>query len=387
MGSPSSKDQTDDRTTAHHFPAERGTMRLAGGVSRPRKALPGPVVVARHARFSPAGIPAEKLEAGRSVPRMGSPGRSTLLLGPPSAEPYRIFRALSRGKKGLVMSGAHPGRLRTRYGLAEAELLWLTGLSTNDEVALGPQDLEYEVLGRAVRHFRAERGALIFLDDIDYLASQDGFDALARFVKGVSDAASELGGSFMAIADPQAFSDRQKLALMECFDGVRLLRGPQGRPARADRAILVRHGAYLLRSFGPEAYRFLGMMSRTHGVLCMTTLPPSKLKERYGLQGVEFCWLSDSASGEGVMRPRKLGYEVQRAATRHLRSRPGALLYLDGLERLGPYAPFPEIVRFVKSLVDASGESGGILVASMHPGFFGRAEEAVLRKRFDTVLA
>lgn len=387
MNAPSTRDPTECHQAAHPVLGVRGASSFAGRHARPQKSLPGPVVVARHARFSPAGIPAEKLEAGRSILLMGRPGRSTLLLGPPSAEPYRIFRALSRGKKGMVMSGVHPERLRTRYGLAGAELLWLTGLSTNDEQALGPQDLEYEVLGRAIRHFRAERGALIFLDDIDYLASQDGFDALARFVKGVSDAASELGGSLMALADPEAFSDRQKLALMECFDAVRLLSGSRGRPARADRAILVRHGAYLLMGFGPPAYRFLGTMARTHGVLCMTTLPPAKLKERYGLQSVEFCWLSDSAAGEGVLRPRKLGYEVQRAATRHLRSRPGALLYLDGLERLGPYAPFPEIVRFVKTLVDASGESGGVLVASMHPGFFSRAEEAVIRKRFDTVLA
>jgi len=345
------------------------------------------VVVARHARFAPAGIAAEKLEAGRSLAGLSLPGRSSLLLGPPCSEPYRIFRTLSRGGNGMVMSGTHPERLRARYGLRDAELLWLTGLAGTDERALGPQDLEYEVLGKAVRHFRARRGGLLLLDDLDYLASQDGFDALARFVKGVSDAASELGGSFLALADPEAFSDRQELALAECFDGVRLLRGFPGQPARAESAILVRHGTYLMHRFGPDAYRALGSMSTSHRALCMTTLPPAKLKERYGLAGVDFIWLSDAASGNGVIRPRKLGYEVQRAATRHLRSGPGALLYIDGLERLGPYAPFPEIVRFIKSLADASGESGGILVASMHPGFFGRAEEAVIRKRFDTVLA
>jgi len=286
----------------------------------------------------------------------------------------------------MVMSGSHPERLRSRYGLRDADLLWLTGLSATGEQVLGPQDLEYEVLGRAVKHFRARRGGLIFLDDMDYLASQDGFDALARFVKGVSDAASELGGVFLALADPAAFSDRQKLALLECFDGVRMLRAIPALQARADRVVLMRHGTYLLQSSGPAAYRFLGSLSPARKVLCLTTLPPAKLKERYGLQSVEFLWLSDAATGEGVLRPGKLGCEVQRAATRHLRSGQGALLYVDGLERLGPYASFPEIVRFVKSLADASGESGGILVASMHPGFFGRAEEAVLRKRFDTVL-
>lgn len=360
---------------------------LHQGITRPRRRTAAPVVVASHARFAPAGIAAEKLAAGRSLSGLGGQGRSTLLLGPPCSEPYRIFRTLTRGANGMVMSGTHPERLRARYGLRDAELLWLTGLSGTDERALGPQDLEYEVLGRAIRHFRSRPGGLILLDDMDYIASQDGFDALARFVKGVSDAASELGGSFLAAADPEAFPDRQKLALVECFDGVRLLKVSPVQPARAESAILVRHGTYLMHRFGPEAYRAMGSMSKSHRVLCMTTIPPARLKERYGLPAVDFIWLSDSASGDGVIRPRKLGFEVQRAATRHLRSGQGALLYIDGLERLGPYAPFPEIVRFIKSLTDASGESGGILVASMHPGFFGRPQEALIRRRFDALLA
>jgi hypothetical protein len=142
-----------------------------------------------------------------------------------------------------------------------------------------------------------------------------------------------------------------------------------------------------MHRFGPDAYRALGSISSAHRTLCLTTLPPAKLKERYGLPSVDFIWLSDAASGRGVIRPRELGYSVQQAAVRHLRSGSGAAVYLDGLERLVPYAPFPEIVRFIKCLADASGEYGGILVASVHPGFFGRAEEAAIRKRFEAVLA
>jgi hypothetical protein len=310
-----------------------------------------------------------------------------MLLGPPCSEPYRIFRTFCRSSNGMVMSGSHPERLRARYGLRDTELLWLTALSGTHERVMGPQDLEYEVLGSALRHFRTRPGGTILLDDMDYLASQDGFDALARFVKSVSDAASELGGSFLALADPQAFSDRQKLALVECFDGVRMLRGYPAPPARAESAILVRHGTYLMHRFGPGAYRALGSISSAHRTLCMTTLPPAKLKERYGLPAVDFIWLSDATTGECVIRPRELGYTVQQAAVRHLKSGSGVVLYIDGLERLGPYAPFSEIVRFIKCLADASGEYGGILVASIHPGFFGRAEEAVIRKRFEAVLA
>jgi len=314
---------------------------------RHRRPGDGPLVLARHARYAPAGLPAEKLEAGRSREEMGRPGRATLVLGPPSAEPYRLFRSLARGRRGLVISGVHPDKLRARYGLGGAELLWLTGLSGTPELALGPKDLEYEVQGRALKHLRAGAGGAIFLDDLDYLASQAGFAPLARFVKGVSDAASELGGTLVSSADPEAFSERERLALMECFDGVHLLRPAPDRPVRSGMAVLFRRGTYLFRGQGPAAYRFLATLGRARKVLCITTLPPAKLKERYALQDVDFLWLSDTASGEGVLRPGKLGYEVQSAAARHLRSGGGALLYIDGLERLAPYAPFPEVVRFV----------------------------------------
>jgi hypothetical protein len=345
------------------------------------------VVVASRARFAPAGIAAEKLEAGRSIADLGKPGRSTLLLGPPCSEPYRIFRAFCRGGAGMVMSGRAPGRLRERYGLGDARLLWLTSLSGTRENVLGPQDLEYEVLGTAMRHLKGHPGGTVMLDDLDYLSSQVGFDALARFVKGVSDASSELGGSFLAVADPDSFPDRQTLSLAECFDGVRLLRDGPAPPARAEGAILVRHGTYLMHRFGPEAYRALGAISAVHRTLCLTTLPPAKLRERYGLPAVDFIWLSDAAAGPGVMRPRELGYSAQQAAVRHLKSGTGDVVYIDGLERLAPYAAFPEIVRFVKCLADASGEHGGILLASVHPGFFGRAEEAMIKKRFESTLA
>jgi hypothetical protein len=291
---------------------------------------------------------------------------------------------LSGGRKALVISGAHPARLRLRFGLDEAGLVWLSSYAGSKEETLAPQALEYELLGRTNRHFRSHRGSILFLDDLDYLASQCGFEPVVRFVKSVADTAAELRGTFLASAEPGAFSQKERAALASLFDAVRDV-PPAARPEMPQDGRLPAPACLVL---GPpeQAYRLLEAFSRSGRALCMTPSAPRKLKERYDLSRASFVWLSDSASGEGVLRPQGLALEGLRAALAHLRSGPGALVFLDGLEKLRLYGDFPATARFVKGLADAAAECGGALLASLAPGALDPAEEASLRRRFESVL-
>jgi len=340
-------------------------------------AAPPPKVVARPA-------PQELARNCPAPEELGIPGRSGLFLGPASDEPWRLFRMLSGGRKALVISGAHPARLRLRFGLDEAGLVWLSSYAGSKEETLAPQALEYELLGRTNRHFRSHRGSILFLDDLDYLASQCGFEPVVRFVKSVADTAAELRGTFLASAEPGAFSQKERAALASLFDAVRDV-PPAARPEMPQDGRLPAPACLVL---GPpeQAYRLLEAFSRSGRALCMTPSAPRKLKERYDLSRASFVWLSDSASGEGVLRPQGLALEGLRAALAHLRSGPGALVFLDGLEKLRLYGDFPATARFVKGLADAAAECGGALLASLAPGALDPAEEASLRRRFESVL-
>jgi len=290
---------------------------------------------------------------------------------------------LSGGRKALVLSGAHPRRLRERFGLDEATLVWLSAYSGSKEETLPPQTLEYEMLGRVLRHFKAHRGSILLLDDIEYLSSQCGFEPVVRFVKSLSDTAAELRGTLLACADPEAFSERERAALVSIFDAVRKL-APGAPPAPPAQGLPPQANCLVC---GPAegAYRLLENASRTRRALCITPNAPRKLKERYDLSRAGFLWLSDSATGEGVLKPRKFAMEGQRAASIHLRSGPGALVFLDNLEKLRLYGELAEVVRFVKGVCDAASECGGTVLACLAPGALDRAEEASLKKRFETV--
>jgi len=364
----------------------------ASGAQRPpdRELFPAmPRLKAKGALPRVVARPASPLEERGGPPaleELGSPGTSSLLLGRPSPEPYRIFRMLAGGRKALAASGTHPARLRARFGLDETELVWLTAYSGSSEEALGPQTLEYELLGRATRHFRRARGSMLFLDDIDYLVSQRGFGPLARFLKSICDAGAEARGTLLVSADPDAFSERELASLRPLFDNIHLVQN-EDAPARIGAGPLLSPPvSCLVRGNGPGAYGLLEQASRTRRALCMTPHAPRKLKQAHDLSRADFLWLSESASGEGVLRPQKLAYEGLRAGLRHLRSGKGALVFLDGLERLRLYGELPDIVRFVKGLVDAAADCGGMVMASLEPGTLDPREEAVLRKRFETEL-
>ena len=341
-----------------------------------------PRVVARQA----ASIPEEKLEGGRMLEELGVPGKSSLILGPPSPVPWRIFRMLAGGRNALVVSGVHPERLRARSGLDEAGFVWLTAYAGSEEEALGPQTLEYELLGRATRHLRQNRGGILILGDLDYLASQCGFDGLARVLKSVNDAAAQSRGTFLAVADPETFTGRERAALFAMFDAVHPV-GVDAEPARglAGTGTVPSENCLVIGN-SAGAYRMLESASRTRPTLCITPHAPRKLRDNYDLTNARFLWLSESASGEGVLRPQKLAFEGQGAALRHLRSGKGALVLLDGLERLRLYAGLAELVRFVKGVCDAASDLGGIALASLEPGALEKREEAILRDRFDAVL-
>ncbi|MGQ9582558.1 MAG: DUF835 domain-containing protein [Thermoplasmatota archaeon] len=356
--------------------------RMAGPPPGPRREAPRPKVVGSNA-LKAIHSEALKLGSAGSLQELSAPGRSSLLLSPPSSLLMRAFRALSRRRSGMLISGTHPKLLRSRYGIEGAELLWLTELPGASGKSYGPQDLEYDLLARAAAHMRRRREALVLLDDTEYLSALAGFEPLLRFVKGLSDLASDRSASFLADVDPRALSARELLALSKCFDAVKVVEEERshtpapGLPLPASVSILIRPG--------PEAYGLLAELSGAKKALCITPTPPKKLWERYGLAGVSFVWLTETGEGEEALPPTKLSFEVQKRALDHLCMGRGALLFLDEIEHLRPYTSFQEELRLVKCLCDAAAEHGGNVVAALNLSSYEEREAAALRKRFDVV--
>jgi len=136
----------------------------------------------------PAPAVAERVEP--AVLQGLTPGRSYLIEEERPLEAFRRFAAfLGGGGGGLVITRTNPKRVRETYGLPTERVLWLTDRegSAEDRIAPALERIVYEI-----EDFMSKqpRGAVL-IDGIEYLVSNNSFDAVLKFVRRLLDAISE----------------------------------------------------------------------------------------------------------------------------------------------------------------------------------------------------
>lgn len=118
------------------------------------------------------------------------PGHSYLIEEDRPAEAFRRFEAFLGGRGGgLVITRTNPKRARDAYDLTAERVLWLTDRegSSEDTIAPALERIVYEIEDFIKKH---SHGAVLF-DGIEYLVSNNSFDAVLKFVRRLLDAVSE----------------------------------------------------------------------------------------------------------------------------------------------------------------------------------------------------
>ena len=142
-----------------------------------------------------------------------TPGRSYLI---EEERPARAFRLLTDflggGGSGLVITRTNPKRVRQAHDLSAGRVLWLTDREGSAEETIAPtlERLVYEIedfMGKQ------PRGAIL-LDGIEYLVSNNSFDAVLMFVRRLLDAISESRYAFIISLGPATLKE-QELKVLE----------------------------------------------------------------------------------------------------------------------------------------------------------------------------
>ncbi len=136
------------------------------------------------------------------------PGRSYLIKEDRPAAAFRLFaRFLGGRSRGLVITRTNPKRLRESFDLPAGRVLWLTDRegSTEETIAPALERLVYEI-----EDFMSEnpRGAIL-LDGIEYLVSNNSFDAVLKFVRRLLDAVSESHYAFVISLGSATLKDQE----------------------------------------------------------------------------------------------------------------------------------------------------------------------------------
>jgi len=112
---------------------------------------------------------------------------------------------------GLAVSRQHPDFIRQKYGLEQTPIYWLA-TRTGQEV-IAPTNLS--ILTHTLVGFIDENPcAVILLDGIEYLVSNNDFTKVMRVIDQVNDHIAQSKSILIIPIDPRAF-DLKELALLE----------------------------------------------------------------------------------------------------------------------------------------------------------------------------
>jgi chromosomal replication initiator protein DnaA len=171
---------------------------LAGPVPEPVRLVPR----------EPEVVPQET-----STPGILIPGHSYLIEEDRPAEAFRRFSAfLGGGNGGLIITRTNPKRAREAYDLPAHRILWLTDREGSDEETIAPalERIVYEIESFLAKQPRG----VVLLDGIEYLVSNNSFDAVLKFVRRLLDTFSESRFAFILSLGPATLKE-QELRVLE----------------------------------------------------------------------------------------------------------------------------------------------------------------------------
>jgi len=150
-------------------------------------------------------------------------GMSYLIFDVAPRRALLLFKGLlDSGHPGLVLSSTFPGKIRTDYGLEDAQLRRFSESPTDvDDLAL--TELAGKPLEAITGFVAVSKEAAVFIDGIDLLLKANGFEPVLRFLRKASDLCALHGATFVVVAQAGFFEPAEREGLEDAFDHVQTL--------------------------------------------------------------------------------------------------------------------------------------------------------------------
>jgi KaiC/GvpD/RAD55 family RecA-like ATPase len=156
-------------------------------------------------------------------------------------------------------------------------------------------------------------------------------------------------------------------------------------PAERRKEFKPRRNYCIMSEGARDAIPFLKKVSKDAGnVLLVTSAHPNKLKEDYGLEGVDIMWVTDEPSKEiKSVAPGRMKFEMSKDLLAFISSNDRGVIFLEGIEFLILINGFDEVLKFVKQILDKSSGKGITAMVSINPKSIAEAQFMMFRNRFD----
>lgn len=134
-------------------------------------------------------------------------GRAYLVEEERPSQSLRLFARQSHGLGGLIITRMNPKRVRERYDLRHSKILWLTDRESQTEETI-PPSLE-RVMFTIEEFISTVREGTILIDGVEYLVSNNTFEAVLKFIRQLVDEVSESDFVLLISLAPKTLQERE----------------------------------------------------------------------------------------------------------------------------------------------------------------------------------
>ena len=148
---------------------------------------------------------------------------------------------------------------------------------------------------------------------------------------------------------------------------------------------LAQGGAYLLKEEKPtKGYELLGnSISYGDRGLCITKLPPKKVRERYGLEKTPIIWITfEGVKYEKKINPMQLD-KLLRAIFEFVTIPGKSVIFIDCFKEIGMVNGFEQVIKNLIEIKGLCKENSASLLLSINPIMFDEKQMQIIKKDFE----
>ncbi|MEM3444609.1 MAG: DUF835 domain-containing protein [Thermoplasmata archaeon] len=287
--------------------------------------------------------------------------------------PYFLLRALSTQRPGLCVTGKPPQAVRNTFKIEKLPIIWVTEVETAEQSA-NPGRLDLEIAQSIINFMRENPGSTVLIDDIEYLTTKCGFDAVSNFLKDLVDVASTTNSTFIVQVRPAFFEEEKVRVLTAMFD--KELKLPEIKPENKENRTFL----YYRRADSLE--KISSQIPPSEKVLVITRTHPRKVEKYFG--NADYYWITDlDISDVKTIRPEEVDTGFILAIKSAISSGVKHLV-IDGCDVVKLRVDFPRYLGFVKDLTDLAHKHNVRLYCVIETS--DEKENVAVSNRFDVVV-
>ncbi|MEM4293017.1 MAG: DUF835 domain-containing protein [Thermoplasmata archaeon] len=283
----------------------------------------------------------ERRTEERVLPFVVEHGYNYVIVDNHTNAPYFLLRTLSTEKPGLCITGRPPLAVRSAFKIERLPIIWITEVETPEQ-SVRPERLDFELAQSIINFMRENPGSTVLLDDIEYLSTKCGFDAVTNFLKDIVDVASTTNSTFIVQVRPAFFEDEKVRILTAMFDKELKL------PEIAGEKVMARTFLYYRKEDSLE--KIASRIPPGEKVLVITRTHPRKVEKYFGK--ADYFWITDlELKDVKTIRPEEVDTtfilaikEGINAGVKHI--------VIDGCDVVKMRVDFTKYLGFIKDLTD-----------------------------------